>query len=202
MHPELLNNSLFLKYYKQWQEDPSTIVFVPIAEYLLLYGLVGEAYEICCKGVKLHPAYVSGHIIMAKIEMKRGRWDEADKALRQALEIVPSNSVAEGLMKRLEVLRAGVEYEGSKMGEDAAGSAGNAGVSGWAPHEGFDSWNTVTMARIYTAQGHYDRARRIYRTILSEDPDNETVRKELDSLPLTGDKPAMASEGRWTGDDI
>lgn len=45
-----------------------------------------------------------------------------------------------------------------------------------------DIANTVTMADLYVAQGHPDRAQSIYESILDRDPNNEAVRSKLDAL--------------------
>ena len=42
-----------------------------------------------------------------------------------------------------------------------------------------EAWNTVTMAKILESQGHFARARRIYRAILEKDPENKTALDEL-----------------------
>jgi hypothetical protein len=41
------------------------------------------------------------------------------------------------------------------------------------------SWETVTMANIYSAQGHFDKAREIYESILSREPANEAAARGL-----------------------
>lgn len=43
-------------------------------------------------------------------------------------------------------------------------------------------WQTVTMAKIYSQQGLYFKARTIYRTILSRDPQNAEARAGLATL--------------------
>ncbi len=101
MHPELLNNSLFLKYYKQWQEDPSSIVFAPIAEYFLMYGMIDSALKTCREGLKTHPDLVSGRIVMAKIYLSRDNWEEASGELQKALSIAPQNRSAKDMLEEI-----------------------------------------------------------------------------------------------------
>ena len=48
------------------------------------------------------------------------------------------------------------------------------------------SWETVTMANIYLAQGHLERARGIYESILLRDPQNEQARRGLEELARMG----------------
>lgn len=94
MHPDLLNNSHFLRYYNLWQEDPSSIVFAPIAEYLLSYGLIDEALKVCLAGLQYHPQLVSGHLILAKIYLRQKKWDEVKKETQIVLNLVPNHEKA------------------------------------------------------------------------------------------------------------
>lgn len=184
MHQDLLNNSLFLKYYEQWQGDPTSIVFAPIAEYFLLYGMVDEALEICRLGLKSHPVFVSGRVVMAKVHLKRGNWDEAEEELRLALSVMPTNRLARELLLKIDDMRHQerlVPREGSKS-SSMAGETGQDRIQ-WASLHQCPSWNTATMAKIYASQGLYDRARTIYRSILTRDPNNDTAVRGLKSLP-------------------
>jgi hypothetical protein len=45
-----------------------------------------------------------------------------------------------------------------------------------------DSWNTITMARIFVSQGHYDKAATIYDSILTRDPGNHSAAMEYSRL--------------------
>ncbi len=165
MHPELLNNSLFLKYYKQWQEDPSSIVFAPIAEYFLMYGMIDSALNVCREGLKRHPNLVSGRIVMAKIYLSRDNWEEASEELHRALRIAPQNSLAKDMLAEIDIL---MSKERDRPKEQTIHNA---------------SWQTVTMAEIFAKQGHNEKAREIYLSILSQDPENEAARKGIESLP-------------------
>ncbi len=180
MNPELLNNSLFLRYYRQWQEDPTSIVFAPVAEYFLLYGMIDEAFTVCREGIKRYPTLVSGRIIMAKVHLKRGNWEEAEDELQQALNIMPENDRARVMLEEIEELKAR-EARGEMSMKVPAPAVAH------VPHEersSAPSWNTVTMAKIYATQGHRDRACEIYRTILKADPANEAARNGLDALTV------------------
>lgn len=165
MHPELLNNSLFLRYYQQWQQNPASIVFAPIAEYFLMYGMIDAAFKVCREGIKKHPTLVSGRLVMARIHLKRGNWDEAEAELRNALEVAPQNQTARALLRDIERLQ---------LEEDAAAPASAAPV---VPQGA--SWNTVTMAKIFAEQGHPEKARQIYHSILTSDPANQAAREGL-----------------------
>lgn len=176
MHPELLNNSQFLRYYKQWQDDPQSIVFAPLAEYFLKFGMMSEALGLVREGLKKHPDLVSGRIVMAKIHIAHGNWEEAEEELSKVLGIVPENEAAKNLLN---------DVTQKRQMEDIMVFRGEKKITTRPARYSLDgdlSWNTVTMASIYVAQGHRERARIIYESILKRDPENRAAREGLEAI--------------------
>ncbi len=230
MHPDLLNNSVFLKYYRQWQEDASSVVFAPIAEFFIRYGMLDEAMDVCREGLKRRPDFISGRVVMAKVHIKRGETEKARQLLCQILVSSPSNESARNLLTEISGGVVGQAEEkvqsqattvlpqvavdnkelshlpesldnaenspaeegdldpGLNFNEDSALGevktpvyAALASATARVP-----SWETVTMANIYLAQGHVDRARGIYESILLRDPTNEQARRGLEEIARMG----------------
>ena len=102
MHPELLNNSLFLRYYQSWQEDPSSIVFAPIAEFFLRYNMIEEALEVCQVGMQRHPHLVSGRLVLAKTYVACENWAKALDELQQVLTDNPHHVEAMELVRKID----------------------------------------------------------------------------------------------------
>ena len=102
MHPELLNNSTFLRYYQQWQRNPESIVFAAIADYFLRYQMIEEANDICQHGLKRFPNLVSGRLILAKIFIAKQAWDEALTELHYVLSLQTEQAEALLLMKQIQ----------------------------------------------------------------------------------------------------
>lgn len=177
MHPELLNNSLFLRYYKQWQDNPSSIVFAPVADFFLKYDMIDAAMKVCREGLRRHPDLVSGRIVMAKVHLSRGNWEEAEGELRRVLSIVPENATARQMMENIDLQRVTEReiIENESVGREAL-------PDNTIDHTRNEQWQTITMADIYASQGHNDKARRIYQTILTDDPGNDAARRGLESL--------------------
>lgn len=165
MHPELLNNSLFLRYYNQWQQDPASIVFAPIAEYFLHYGHVQDAVKVCLEGLKHHPDLVSGRLALAKAYLRQKEFRRAREELRRVLELVPGQEKALELMEQVQ---------------------GQLQPAPAPPPSAPSRWQTVTMAKIYAAQGHIDQAREVVQAILKKDPQNEEALRELQNLESEG----------------
>lgn len=149
-------------------------MFVPICEYFLRYGMIDEASYICVEGTRQHPDLVSGHLVMAKVHIAKGDYDKAMQSVQAVLSIVSDNESA------LELKRY---IENSSPRPDVSESH-QAKVVPIKRRETrrIPSWETVTMANIYTAQGHYDRARNIYNSILSRDPGNKAAIEGLEFL--------------------
>lgn len=162
MHPELLKNSIFLRYYQQWQQDPISIVFVPIAEYFLSYGLTGEAARVLQAGLIHHPDLISGRLCLAKVYLRTKELPRAQAELDRVLAIVPNQEKAMELMRGIKKESAPSELEPILP------------------------WQTVTMAKIYAAQGHREQARQVYQVILAKDPQNQEAIQGLQQLEGEG----------------
>jgi tetratricopeptide (TPR) repeat protein len=185
MHPELLNNSTFLKYYNRWLEKPDSMVFASVAEFLIKYNHFDEAIKVCREGLKHMPNSVSGHMALAKVFIKRGDMEEADEELRHVLRVVPSHTKALRLRSEIQIVGdvgGKVELEEEEEITSEYPTQEPAEVT----KEDAPEWQTVTMAKIYSSQGHHEKAKQIYRAILARDPSNEAAREGLGSLGGTG----------------
>ncbi|MFH1874679.1 MAG: tetratricopeptide repeat protein [Pseudomonadota bacterium] len=172
MHPDLLNNSLFLRYYEQWQKDPESIVFAPIADFFLRYGMVDEAFKICLQGLSRHENLTTGHIVMAKIQLSRGNVEEAEDAVAKVLQIMPSNKHALRLLEEVNAFKLGEHSNIERIPlQDLVKKAKSP-----------KKWHTVTMANIYAQQGHVERAKNIFESILEREPDNQEAKKGLAAI--------------------
>lgn len=160
MHPELLNNSIFLRYYNQWQEDPTSILFAPIAEYLQIYGMVEEAITVCQEGLKHHPNLISGRLALAKAYLKKKEFAKAREELRPILQQIPKQPKA---LELLESIEKEITVE-------------------LPPPKKVMNWETLTMAKIFAAQGHRERAREVCHAILKREPANKEVQQALAQL--------------------
>lgn len=159
MHPDLLNNSLFLRYYNQWQEDPTSIVFAAIADFFLRYGLVDDALRICLEGLNHHPDFVSGRLVLAKAFLQKKETLRAKEELKKILNQMP------GQARALEMMR---QVEEKKTPPTVVVEA--------------PSWETISMAKIYQSQGLIGQAREVYQSILARDPNNQEAKTRLDQL--------------------
>lgn len=194
MHPELLNNSLFLRYYNQWQQDPTSIVFAPIAEYFLSYGLTDDAIRVCLAGLHHHPDLVSGRLSLAKAYLRKKEFTKAKGELQRVLNLVPNQSKALELFGQISgEAPKGARHLFEEQREEGRGFNQVGSLTeelscskrSQAPLE-TTRWQTITMAKIYTAQGHRDQARQVYQAILAKDPQNQEAIQGLKQLEGEG----------------
>lgn len=169
MHPELLNNTIFLRYYDRWQKDPTSVVFSAIAEYFIAYRMLDEAIAICHEGLRANPGLVMGRLSLAKAYYKKKEYAKAQDVLKNLLQDYPDQEKGLELMELVEEELPAVEVEKilelkPEIKKETAG------------------WATVTMAKIYTAQGLKEKARQVYLDILQKEPDNPDAASGLKEL--------------------
>lgn len=161
MHPELLSNFVFLRYYAQWQQDTTSVLFAPIAEYLIGVGQYDEAIAICRQGLEHNPEMVMGQVAMAKAYFRKKDFPHAREILIRVLRAHPQQPKAAELMELMDQMEA-------------------------PPPQKISSWETITMAKIFADQGHRDQAKKVYQNILERDPANEEALNGLKQLQAAG----------------
>ncbi len=61
--------------------NPDSLVFAALSDVYRKRGDLAKAFHICSRGLKLHPDYGPGHLVMARINMERGMYFEAEREL-------------------------------------------------------------------------------------------------------------------------
>lgn len=177
MHPDLLNNATFLRYYARWQADPTSAAFVGVADYFREYRLYDDALRVCTAGLQQNPDLLSGHLVLARIYIDLQRRPEAEAELHWVLTRAPHHPDARRWLAQIGGVPPSLESpavpEGAITADTPAKSAEPTVPSDWA---------TMTMARLYERQGHRDQAAAIYRQILRNDPTNAEAQQRLDAL--------------------
>ena len=92
--------------------------FAELAESYRAKDLLQEAATVCEEGLKAWPAYVSGHIVMARVHRDAGALDRAEASVRRVLELDPMNAIALSLMGDI-ALRRGEWENAIRYLEDA-----------------------------------------------------------------------------------
>ncbi len=75
--------------------DPSSKLFVPLAEEYRQAGMYDEAIEVLLKGLERHPNYTSARVVLGKIYLERGDVEKAKEEFERVVQIVPDNLFAQ-----------------------------------------------------------------------------------------------------------
>lgn len=67
-------------------DDPNSQIFAALAEAFRKKGLVDKAMDVCQKGLDIHPEYASAYVVLTKIFMDQGNFNEANRQLQRAIE--------------------------------------------------------------------------------------------------------------------
>ena len=85
-------------YLKQYQEDPSSRVFAPLAEAYRKAGLLDEAIDICRDGLRVHPNFIGGRVALARAFFDKRYYADVVKELEPIVLDAPDNLVAQRLL--------------------------------------------------------------------------------------------------------
>jgi len=68
-------------------ENPNSQIFAALADAHRKKGRLDKALRICRQGLKFHPEYGAGHMIMARIDFDRKMYEEAEVELERSIEL-------------------------------------------------------------------------------------------------------------------
>lgn len=166
---ELQRNPHFARYYRTWQKNELSIVFIPLAQICREQGFLDTAREICERGLARHPTSVSGRLMLARIHMDCDETQKAQEIVEKVLQEYPAQQEAQTLLHRI-----------NRLGEPEAAEPESPPVSPELKSPGVppaieaivSPWENATMAKIYADQGEARLARQILDKILARDPQN------------------------------
>jgi tetratricopeptide (TPR) repeat protein len=181
-------------YRQMLTKDPSSQVFVYLAEALFERSMYMEAIEICLNGLRRHPHDLRARVILGLSYLRTEKLERAESELLRAKEILEINMAAyQGLAELFE--RKGDEEKSSRYRRlyEVVQSAEAIPLTELetspqieleigTPAEAEPGVATVTMAELYAQQGHLDKAAAVYRTLLGISPENPEVAKRLAEL--------------------
>jgi pentatricopeptide repeat protein len=79
-------SSLLSKYSLLYEKNPKSRVFAPLAEVYRKLGMYDKAFRILKKGIKLHPSYVLGYIVLAQCYYDQKKYDLSYNTLMPYVE--------------------------------------------------------------------------------------------------------------------
>lgn len=75
-------SSLLAKYTLQYEKNPKSRVFAPLAEIYRKLGMMDEAYKILKAGIRHHPSYTLGYIVLANCYFDNNNFELAYNTIR------------------------------------------------------------------------------------------------------------------------
>ncbi|MBZ0114299.1 MAG: tetratricopeptide repeat protein [Thermoanaerobaculia bacterium] len=82
----------------RWEQDPSSRIFVQLAEAHRRRGEVAEALDVLEKGLAYHPRYLSANIVQARCYLEQHQGEKARKVLEAVVVRDPTHLVAGQLL--------------------------------------------------------------------------------------------------------
>ncbi len=89
-------SALLSRYLEQYRRQPGSRVFAPLAEAYRKLGMTDEALKVLKEGIKRHPSYVLGYLVLAQCYHDQKKNDAAYQTLQP---LTPHNRDNPGLQK-------------------------------------------------------------------------------------------------------
>jgi predicted regulator of Ras-like GTPase activity (Roadblock/LC7/MglB family) len=83
-------------------------VFAALADALRSKGDLDQAFRVCRQGLRLHPNYGAGHLVMAKINFERKMYDWAEQELAEAVRFDGETRATDQLHVEIMIARGNV----------------------------------------------------------------------------------------------
>lgn len=71
------------------ERNANSLLFARLADAYLQTDRIDEAIELCERGIKKHPYYVTGHYVLGKCYLRKKLFDQAEKELKRVLLFDP-----------------------------------------------------------------------------------------------------------------
>ena len=188
---------------RKLEKEPGSRLFLDLAREYYQAGRLDQAAEVCSKGLRHHPSYLSARVLLGRTYHDLGRSDEARFEMETVLAQAPDNLLARrvvaeisvdqgdlpGALERYHALlafnpkdedagRKIKEIEARLSAKDPAQAPETAPAAPAAPLDA-GMLATPTLAEIFLQQGLMDKAAQVYREILDGDSQNSEARARL-----------------------
>jgi tetratricopeptide (TPR) repeat protein len=100
--------------------NPESRIFAPLADAYRRAGRISEAIEICREGLRHHPDYLSGRLVLARCHDDAGDLDAAEEAFGEVLRREPRNVVALRALGEIALARDDPEAAAARYEEALA----------------------------------------------------------------------------------
>lgn len=87
------------------KENSQSQVFAALADAYRNKGDLDQAFRICRQGIRVHPNYGPGHLVMAKISFERKMFDWAEQELHEAVRIDGETRMTQQLRVEIQIAK-------------------------------------------------------------------------------------------------
>lgn len=89
--------------------NPKSVIFAALSDAYRKKGDLAKAFHVCGQGLRFHPDYGPGHLVMAKINMERGMYSEAEREVALAVRADGKTRATELLLAQILTKRGQVK---------------------------------------------------------------------------------------------
>ncbi len=189
-------------------KDPSSTIFVSLAETYRKMGMLDDARQIITKGLKLYPDFGPAYIVLARVLCQLDDFDNSSAAFEKALDFDPESLAALVGYARVQILlkndAAARELllrarklspadpvinklilslpEISEAMVAEADEADEVAEQGDELPDISTSLVSPTLADMYLSQGLTERSLELYQQLSAQNPDDLTLRRRVKEL--------------------
>ena len=198
-------------------KDPSSTIFVSLAETYRKMGMLNDARQIISKGLELHSDFCPGYIVLARILCQLEDLDGSVEAFERALSIDEESLAALVGYARVKII-LGDDIGARELllsarhlspadpvinklllslpeeANDSEDSSDQDVVNDGEPCESKASLVSSTLAELYLAQGLTEKALDLYRQLSIQTPDDLSLRRRVKEVEGQIIKDQSASE--------
>ncbi|MCG6916807.1 MAG: hypothetical protein LJE89_04585 [Deltaproteobacteria bacterium] len=180
-----------LEFYQQMMsKDPSSQIFVYLAEALMEKEMYREAIETCVNGLRLRPHDLRARVILGVSYLRTGELDRAESELLKAREMLEINMVTYRALAELYDKKGDIESAEHYRRLFQAIHPGEAKLLGRGAEEReSETWteeappektevSTIAMAQLYEEQGRLKEDAEVYDTICDTSAETEGLEDE------------------------
>ncbi|MEA3466499.1 MAG: tetratricopeptide repeat protein [Thermodesulfobacteriota bacterium] len=184
-------------YSAQFNVNPTSDIFIPLAQCYLALGLTEAALDVARRGVAQNPDNIAGRLLLADLLGKIDEYDDAIATYEQVLQDDHNNEQALVGLVRLDIQQCHYDRALGRLDQIREVYPQNNDIEALekqldellnsAGDENGDNSESVplmtaTMAELYLKQGLKEKAIDVYQSLLQQQPNNELFRSRLADL--------------------
>ena len=181
-------------YQQMMSKDPSSQIFVYLAEALVEKEMYREAIETCVNGLRLRPHDLRARVILGVSYLRTGELDRAESELLKAKDMLEINTVtyralaelydkkgdSESAERYRRLFEAIHPTEAKPLGRETEETESETSAEEVSAEKRENS--TITMAQLYEEQGQLKKDAEVYDKIFDTSPETKGGEDKLAEL--------------------